>query len=318
MKGKAPDLFARPPDDKTDGWYKVVRDRSDFMQVKDHMKEMWGFYYSAGLSDPHFVSEFPTRMFHRWWELEVAWFLSHQGFTLESDSCGPDLVCTKEGRSIYVEDVICEPGNADSPDRPGELLPGTPRHGEARITHVELPERERLELLRIRNSIESKVQQYHRRVEKNHIDPRIPYVIALSPVMVPNMITDHDGIPSAVKAVYPVGQIYLSLNRMSGKVDDKGRSHRPKIQKWNKADIHTNIFLPSTEQEKYGGISGILYSSYSFKRTDYLSAMSRSFILVHNYIANKPLERCQIGKDMDFWIEEDDEEYRLQNNVQSD
>ena len=228
------------------------------------------------------------------------------------------MVCTKDGTTIYVEDVICEPGNPASSDYPNDLLPDLPRNGEARITHVELPDRERVELLRIRNSVESKVQQYHRRVEKKHIDPQIPYVIALSPVMVPNMISEHDSIPSAVKAVYPVGQIYLSLNRMSGKVVDEGRSHRPKIQKSNKADIHTNIFLPSPEQDKYSGISGILYSSCNFKRTDYLSAMSRSFTFIHNYIAKIPLERCQIGKDMDYWIEEGDEEYLLQKNIQSD
>ena len=317
MKADLPDIFAYPPDSTTDNWYEVVRDRSDFTQVKAHINEMWKFYYRAGLSDPHFESQFPTRLFHRWWELEVAWYLSNKGFTLESNSSGPDLVCTKNDITIYVEDVICEPGAPGSPDRPNELIPNPPRSGKGSVTHVELPERERVELLRIRNSIESKVQQYHCRVEKNHIDPQVPYVIALSPVMVPNMVADCDGIPSAVKSVYPVGQMYQSIDRKSGKVVDEGRSHRPKIQKANKADIHTNIFLPSPEQEKYRGISGILYSACNFKRTEYLPAMSHSFTFIHNYIAKLPLERCQFGKYMDFWIEED-AEYHLKNNIKSD
>jgi hypothetical protein len=315
MKAPIPDLFASSPDHTTDKWYKVIRDRRDLMAAKEHFVEMWNFYYSAGLNDPHFTSEFPSRLCHRWWELEVAWFLSQKGFELKSSSYGPDLLCIKGDIKIYVEDVICEPGDPNSPDFPAELMPGPHNDGKVKVTHVDLPERERLELLRLRNSIESKVHQYHQRLEKGHIDPQIPYILALSPVMIPDMISDGDGIPAVVKAVYPVGQIYLTIDRTSQKVIDKGRTYRPTIQKSSKSDILTNIFLPLASQTIYAGISGILYSSCSFKRSDYLIAMYQSFIFLHNYISNKPLELGCFGKNMDFWIEEGDDEYHLKNNI---
>ncbi len=52
---------------------------------------------------------------------------------------------------------MCEPGDSCLSNYPAELIPGPHKNGEFKIADVDLPERERLELLRIRNSIESKV-----------------------------------------------------------------------------------------------------------------------------------------------------------------
>lgn len=318
MKENIPDIFAYNPDDTTDKWYKVVRERNDFANIKRHIIELWNFFYTNGLSDPHFSTEFPVRLFHRWWEMEVAWLLSKKGFELKSSSSGPDFTCIKNGSTIYVEAVTCEPGEQDSPDFPNKLIQGPHIEGEFKVASIDLPAREGLELLRLRNSIEYKVKQYQKHKEKGLVDPQTPYVIALSPVMIPDMIADDDGIPAVVKAVYPVGQIYLSVDRKSSKVIDGGRSYRPKIQKHNKTDIYTNIFLPSPLQDNYEGISGILYSPCSFKNSLYLDAMRNSFVFIHNYISCNPLKHNFFGSKMDFWIEDNDEEYILKNNLEAD
>jgi len=317
MKNNLPDIFAYEPDDETDQWYKLVRERNDFIFIKNHINKMWEFFYTSGLSDPHFQREFPVRLFHRWWEMEVAWFLFNRGFGLKSNSSGPDFIITKNDSKIYVEAVACELGEPKSPDFLNKLIDGNIHDGDFKITHVDLPESERLELLRIRNSIESKAKQYQEHKDKGLIDPKIPYVIALSPVMIPEMIADADGIPSAVKAVYPVGQIYLSIDRGSGKTIDSGRSYRPKIEKTNKAEIYTNIFLPSPLEENYEGISGILYSACSFKKSLYLKEMNESFIFIHNFVSMKSLKNCLFGDKMDYWIEAGESEYSLMNNLES-
>lgn len=315
MKKTIQSLFYYEPDHASDKWYGVIRGRSDFAGVKAHIDDMWKYFCGAGLNDPHFASEFHSHIFHRWWELEVAWYLSHQGFSLESSSSGPDFLCTKDGRKIYVECVVSEPGEATSPDYPGKLISGPHRNGEIKISHVDLPERERQELLRIRNSIESKLKQYHRHVEKDSVDPKYPYVIALSPAIIPDMISDDDGIPSIVKAVYPVGQIYLTIDRTTNKVIDGGRTNRSTIKKSNNADVRTNIFLPNESEHNYSDISGVLYSACSFVRTRHLSAMSSSFIFVHNYTAGKQLSRSYFNDNMDYWIEEAKDGYQLKNNL---
>jgi hypothetical protein len=212
---------------------------------------------------------------------------------------------------------MCEPGDINSNNYPAALISGPYKNGELKTADIYLPERERIELLRIRNSIENKVRQYSQHIENGFIDPKNPYVIALSTVMIPDMVSNSDGIPSIVKAVYPVGQIYLSFSQNSSKAISSGRTYRPKIQKHETVDVLTDIFLPSSNQQFYSGISGILYSNSSFKGDLYLSAMSKSFIYVHNFIGLNPIQQCYFGSKMDYWIERDKQDFLLKNNRES-
>lgn len=315
MNKFVPDIFEREADEKTDTWYRVVRDREDFIGVKKYLNNLWYFFHKNNLYDPHFCIEFPERLFNRWWEMEVAWFLNQRGWSLKSNPAGPDFICTKERDQIYVEAVMCEPGDPNSENYPEELMPGPHREGEFKVTSVDLHERERLELLRLRNSIENKSSQYLKHINKGLIDSAKPYVIALSSAMIPNMISDSDGIPSVVKSVYPVGQIYLSFKKNSVKASDGGRTYRPSIKKHSSVDISTNIFLPPFDNTKYSNISGILYSGYSFKISRDLSKMGDTFYYVHNYIATNTIKLSSFGKNMDYWIEEDNDGYSLKNNM---
>ena len=319
MVSSIPNIFEREPDNKTDQWYRVIRDRCDFTEVKKHMLSLWSFFYESNLNDPHFLAEFPVRIFHRWWEMEVAWFLHQKGWTLKSSPIGPDFICSKNDKKIYVEAVICEPGDPESENYPKELILGPHEKGVFKVADVSLPERERLELLRLRNSIENKVTQYHKHQKKGLIDSKTPYIIALSSAMIPDMVSDDDGIPSIVKAVYPVGQIYLSFRRGSTAATGGGRTYRPKIQKHISAEVDTNIFLPSESENKYKCISGLLYSASSFKRTRYLAAIGNTFLFVHNFVTHNTLERCCFGEHMEYWIEsgQDEGEFLLRNDLES-
>jgi hypothetical protein len=314
MEIKTPDIFGRTPDDKTDKWYRVVRERKDFQKVKKHLHNLWEFFYKQKLNDPHFLAEFPVRLFHRWWEMEVGWFLHYNGYMIRSEACGPDFICSKADSEIYVEAVLCEPGDANSINYSGKLISNPYKDGEIKIADVNLPERERLELLRIRNSIENKVRQYQQHKDQGLIDPKKPYIIALSSVMIPDMVSNSDGVPSAVKAVYPVGQIYLSFTRNSTKAISGGRTYRPKIKKNDTSDVNTDIFLPSSLSQFYEGVSGILYSNSSFIGDLYLSAMRNSFIFIHNFVSLNPVQQSIFGANMDYWIEKENDDYLLKNN----
>jgi hypothetical protein len=303
MDSLVPNLFEREPDNKTDQWYSVIRDRSDLTEVKKHMCCLWRFFHSSNLHDSHFLSEFPVRLFNRWWEMEVAWFLHQKGWTLKSSSCGPDFICSKNDEDIYVEAVMCEPGDPNSENFPNELISGPHEKDVFKVVDVSLPERERLELLRIRNSIENKVYQYQQHLKKGLIAPNTPYIIALSSAMIPDMVSDSDGIPSIVKAVYPVGQIYMSFKKSSSERTGGGRTYRPQIDKNVGAKVDTNIFLPSDMEDNYSCISGLLYSASSFKRTRYMSEIGKTFLFVHNYIAQNRLNRNSFGEHMEYWLE---------------
>jgi len=319
MNSMIPDIFEREPNDTTDQWYRVVRDRSDFKEVKEYIWGLWNFFYELKLNDPHFVNEFPVRLFHRWWEMEVAWYLHLRGWSLKSGSSGPDFICCKGGKEIYVEAVMCEPGDLKSENYPKELISGKHENGVFKVADVSIPERERVELLRIRNSIENKVNQYQKHRMNGTIDSKKSYVIALSSAMIPNMVSDDDGIPSIVKAVYPVGQFYLRFNQDSTEATGGGRAYRPKIEKNCNAEVYTNIFLPSELENRYNCVSGLLYSASSFKRTRNLDAIGSTFIFVHNFVSHNPVERCCFGEHMEYWIEngQDENEFLLKNDRKS-
>lgn len=319
-----PDLFADPPRQGTDSWYAAIRDKSRFVAKKEHILEMWRFYYTSGLHDPEFKNEFPTQFHHRWWELEVAWFLHQRGFDLTKPP-GPDLLCKKDDIEVYVEAVVPEPGNTDSPDYPKPAPFSVGNDAICATKSISLPEQERLELLRLTNSIESKVDQYHRYCAKQRSDasfqynPQVPFVIALSPAMIPDMLSDMaDSFPAIIKAVYPVGQIYLSIDCASGEAIGGGRTYRPNIQKSNKAHVSTSVFLPSPSQERYAGISGILYNPCSPGRTiGSYARRSHPFDFVHNFVSRNRLRVGCFGENMDYWFEEGDGVYEMKNNIQS-
>ena len=39
MENNLPDIFAYEPDDETDQWYKIVRERNDFIDIKKHINK---------------------------------------------------------------------------------------------------------------------------------------------------------------------------------------------------------------------------------------------------------------------------------------
>lgn len=316
MQSKIPDLFKHVPDDDVDPWYRVVRDRHDMVQVKERINSMWSAYYRLGLADRHFLSEFPRKFCHRWWELEVACFLLDNGFELRSADSGPDFICQKDSSRVYVECVVCEAGNIDSPDFPAPLYPDV-AEGTVDVIDINLPEQERVELLRIRNAIENKVTQYHKHLESGLIQRDIPYVIALSPVLLPDLIADEENMPGVIKAVYPVGNIFLSIDPSTGKTLGGGRSLRSSIIKSTNAPVHTNVFLPEPENARYKGVAGILYSYTDFRR---ISGSARilqnghSFIFVHNLATANGISVGFFGERMDFWVELASYTYIVRNN----
>src|SRR5437763_1365827 len=78
MKNAVPDIFARPPDQKTDSWYGSIRDRSHLAEKKEHILEMWRFCFSAGLHDPECEMDFPLVFCEGWCKLDVFVFFKQK------------------------------------------------------------------------------------------------------------------------------------------------------------------------------------------------------------------------------------------------
>jgi hypothetical protein len=312
-----PNLFESLPDKNSDPYYGAVRDQKERIHIKNHIDSMWDKFYRCDLQDSHFISEFPRKdkFWQRLWELEVANFLLANGFELNSADIGVDFICKKDSKEFYVECVACDRGLVGSPDYCGEIFPS----GEEVVSLAidDMPERERGSLLRLTNSIDKKVNKYHKDVEKGVIRGDIPYIIALSTALLPNFIGDEDDMPLAVKAVYPVGNICFRIGVPTGTTGKSGRAWRESIIKKSDTSIRTDIFLPTPENEKYKSLAGILYSGSDFRvnSSARIQQNGHSFIFVHNIAAVKPVDLGFLGSKMDFWVEQIDDDYVVKNNA---
>ncbi len=315
---KPPDLFAFEPTLKCDPWYGHVRDNagdSQVRQVRQWIQETWEWYYGLGLNDSHFVKQFPLNFCSRWWELKVASFLNAQGFHLHSNNDGPDLICEKDGKKIYVEDVVCGPGNDESPDYVGRISDPPPAEGRLHSVKDGL-ERERIELLRFTTAIDAKVMQYLKFLQDGKIDPKIPYVIALCPILIPETRLDEYYIPGVLNAVYPIGGEYWAFDRDGMRSVDVGRSLRPSVLNKNESEVSTSIF--HEPDSGYSGISGILYNQDDFKRfSNSINAdvNNHQFVFVHNVSAINKIDIGFIGMSMDYWVQQDKDVFRIRNNI---
>jgi hypothetical protein len=81
-----------------------------------------------------------------------------------------------------------------------------------------------------------------------------PFVIAVNARGVPEMLFDGDP-PCIIKAVFPIGDAYITFDRTTMEQVDQGYHHRPEIQKKSGAPVATTVFCDPA----YSGVSAILY-----------------------------------------------------------
>jgi len=249
------DFYGSP----TDPWFCCIRDRSDLREARDHLNRMWIWFQSCGLQDTHFESEFRLNFCHRWWELQVAWFLKTIGCKITHENEGPDFICSKDGVTFYVEAVTCSPGEQTRSDSVKPLPNGS----------FKLEEQQRLELLRFTQAIREKTRKYWKFRRKKIVESGIPFVIALSPIQISleRILTVSASLqrtPAILKAVYGEGINVISVDRSSGKFGATYSQNRPALLK-NNATVRTDRFRPTVRRcDPYKCVSGILYSELNF------------------------------------------------------
>lgn len=313
MTHKPINLFERNPIDCSSLLYKQLCTPDCIAEARrQHINDMWQWYSGMGLADANFVSNFHTETGQRWWELETAWFLRNCGFNLSkkhvgNDSPGSDFLCERENIEFEVEAVVAGPGEEDHPDYVPEFeLTGSERFQTSGTINV--PERERIEILRLTNSIDTKVRKHLCDIKKGHSDPSIPFVIALSPVNMPDMIANWD-MPAALKAVYPIGGQYRKIDPATGEVLSGRRwKCRPLISKGTQshAAISTQVFCPGCGNEQYREVSALLYSTMNIWIHGYPYSPGehqKQFVVIHNRDCSKPLVMGTIKAGIEYWPE---------------
>ncbi len=214
-------------------------------------------------ADNHFLSQIKRNFYNRYWEMYLTVTILEWGYTIESNSEGPDVLIKNKMNKIWIEAVTS--GNGDTKDSVPKV--------KMNITQV-IPEEQMI--LRLRNSIEEKSKVYKKYIKDLIIEDKEPFVIALNGAKL-NFMTDDD-IPYILKALLPIGNYYSNFKNETLSI-----GFRDKIVKKNGAEISTNIFF----DDKYKHISAILYSNVN--AYDFDKDLGSDFILIHNPKAINPL-----------------------------
>lgn len=305
MRQRTKDLFSSSPTQCHPDYKCLLSSR--MQNVRQHLNQVWQWYLECGLPDDHFLSEFPLQTSKRLWEMETAWFLHNCGFTLSSRKAGADFLCESEGKAFEVEAVAVGPGADDHPDLVREFTMAN--DGPVRCSkRINIPERERIELLRVAGAIDSKAKKRLCDIDKGVSDSSLPFLIALSVVDIPMMVSDWD-MPAALKAVYPIGGQCYDIDPATGRFLRRRWQCRPQIQKGTeaKSNISTQIFCPGCGASHHREISALLYSNLNFREFGYPYnpwEHCRQFFLIHNADCTRELVHGSLNVKAEYWLEE--------------
>ena len=264
--------------------YENLRDLSKIAHHRKFVESLWATY--APYADVHFLADARTHLQERFWEMYLGCTVIHKGYSLCSPSGkGPEFYCQVDNSRCWFEAIA--PGPGDGPDSVPEM-----EYGASVATKV--PEDEIL--LRLRHAIREKYLKYEGYLRDNVLSKSDAYVIAINSKRIRPLVLDST-LPLIVKAVFPFGNLAVSIDTRTGKVADQYHLHRDRIMKQSGNPVSTNVFL----DEHFSGISAILYSSVDV--ANYPQSLGADFRLVHNPLANVPLGRGLFPFGSEYWKE---------------
>jgi hypothetical protein len=271
----------------TDQTYLRIRDDPTLASTKSFLERMWVRF--TPFADKNFRSAIAQSFHSRFWEMYLGYALLSNGKELIAASdTGPDLCMLELPEPLWIEAIA--PSAGKGPDAvPEEPLGVTYKFPSDAI------------ILRLRSAIEEKFQKYKIYRDDRLLSPSEPFVIGINGRGLPSAWTEPD-LPRIVRAVFPIGSPYVTIDKNTmGKVDE-GYMYRREIIKLSGNPVSTTIF----QDPQYAGISAILYCNHDiFNRSPKESDISLGFSVIHNPLANNPVPHRWLPCGREFWVQED-------------
>jgi hypothetical protein len=173
------------------------------------LEELWAIY--EPFADSNFRGEFAKQPDTRFWEMYLATRLlagrrklipRAELRTAQRDK-GPDVCITKSRRKIWVEAIAPSPGDDKNLDRVPDLFLG----GD----DVQDMPRRQIEL-RITGALSTKLKAFQKYKEEGIVGENDSCIVAVSASQFA-LEAAGEGLPHAVRAVYPFGEEFVELNR---------------------------------------------------------------------------------------------------------
>jgi type I restriction enzyme S subunit len=277
-----------------DRMYNIIRDGPNpyTTQIRSFMENLWRKY--RPYADKHFMQQMQVDLDSRFWEMYLACTLLENSIPPSSSPAGPDILIEHESGRIWIEAIAPTGGADNNPDRVPDMKPGV-------VTEVPGDEI----VLRYRAAISEKYdRKYHSYVESGLIMPTDSYIIAINGCKIDAAImeTEH---PRILKAVFPIGDLQVTIDTKTGIVIDTKYQLRFKIRRASGADVRTDLFL----NPEYASLSGVLYSYASVRKVP--NKMGEDFVLIHNPLATNRLPYGFLKVGREYIPTEDNGEYTI-------
>lgn len=245
-------------------------------QLRAMLQEMWSRYEPYADSD--FRHGFARDVDGRFWEMYLGCSLLEAGRTLlpvaerQRDGGQPDLCVLEAGRRIWIEAITPDEG-APGPD---QIVRPIPINEGGDLVAAPIRQAQ----LRTSGAFWTKAQKIGRYIEQGVIAPEDPRIIAISASRFGVFVAEQP-LPLVMTTLFPIGDAYVTINRMTGDVLEEGFHAAPFIQR-ERNPIPRTAFL----DERFADISGVIWSRIGIGN---LSRQVRPITYVHNPLAQTPL-----------------------------
>lgn len=253
------------------------------------VEAMWSSYRHRATD--HWVREFRLQTHKRFWEMYLTLVVEADRHCLDTPRTtrrdeGPDLVLLRNNLPAVVVEAVCatlgDPGRPNSV--PAGLLPspGKPVVGTYPEEQV---------ILRITSVLNDKVNQRQRHVRRGLIDPDSPFVIALN-------CGGHFQLmggpiePMALKALFPVGHPFISIDRQTMASVGSGWTPRTTVTKTGTGNLGP-VAIPTMmfATPAFSEISAVLCSNANVTNHGWIGQRrsTHGFVLIRNPFASRPV-----------------------------
>ena len=223
-------LFPERQPEKTCAAYEHVRNEADerCRSVRQHCEDLWTDYRE--LADEHFLLEFAQHFHERWFEMYLTVSLIRAGISVKCPKPGPDVLVMIGQRRLWIEAVCAGKGQLGKPDSVPEIETGVVR---------DVPIRQYI--VRIRNSLDEKARIFQSYIDDGIVTPGDLAVIAINVGGIPFLAADMD--ECIKRSVYGIGDLIVSLDRVSGRRTGIDRENRMSVLKSSGAPVEVRCFI---------------------------------------------------------------------------
>lgn len=256
----------------------ICDERNDQRTIESKVftDELWEKYQPY--ADPNFRQQIQIDFHARFWEMYLTGACLDQSLPVRgrSSAKGPDVLIKEEISSIWIEAIAPSSGAVENPDR----VPGLKDDGTAQnVPNDQI-------ILRFRHAIAEKFNnKFKKYLSDSVIDSSDPYIIAINSCKIFEAGIADTYPPRIIKAVFPIGDQQLKINRDTKSVVGSGFQFRPAIKRTSGTSISTDLFIDRT----YECLSGILLSHAS--AINLIKPLGSDFIFIHNPLAKNPAPR---------------------------